>query len=94
MIYFYYLIKPLTMKNLRENIDIFIRQSRLNTQYIVIQIKLSYNNGKNKKTLCNKIAIDLNSKIQIKTLRNLIIKKFDKLSNKHPHPAGGWVYLM
>nr|YP_009690224.1 hypothetical protein PPIT_000109 [Porodaedalea pini]QEG57004.1 hypothetical protein PPIT_000109 [Porodaedalea pini] len=70
--------KTLSIRNLRENIDLFIRQTRQSSQHVVMQIKLSYN-GKNE-TLSKKLAMDLNNKKQIKTLRDIATKNFNKIA--------------
>nr|YP_010697772.1 hypothetical protein P1R16_mgp24 [Porodaedalea niemelaei]WCF76668.1 hypothetical protein [Porodaedalea niemelaei] len=70
--------KTLSIRNLRENIDLFIRQTRQSSQHVVMQIKLSYN-GKNE-TLSKKLAMDLNNKKQIKTLRDITAKNFIKIA--------------
>nr|YP_010455128.1 hypothetical protein NYK79_mgp20 [Porodaedalea mongolica]UUA03970.1 hypothetical protein [Porodaedalea mongolica]WCF76737.1 hypothetical protein [Porodaedalea mongolica] len=70
--------KTLSIRNLRENIDLFIRQTRQSSQHVVMQINLSYN-GKNE-TLSKKLAMDLNNKKQIKTLRDIATKNFNKIA--------------
>nr|YP_010455139.1 hypothetical protein NYK79_mgp09 [Porodaedalea mongolica]UUA03981.1 hypothetical protein [Porodaedalea mongolica]WCF76750.1 hypothetical protein [Porodaedalea mongolica] len=73
--------KPLTSKNLRENISIFIKETSLHTQYLTVQFNIFTKVNKNKHTLCNKVVIDLQSKIGVKTFKDIIMQNYLKLCN-------------
>nr|YP_010697779.1 hypothetical protein P1R16_mgp17 [Porodaedalea niemelaei]WCF76675.1 hypothetical protein [Porodaedalea niemelaei] len=85
--------KPLTTKNLRENINIFLKETSLHAQYLTIQINILTKENKNKHTLCNKVVIDLQSKTGVKTFKDILVQNYLKVCNKKGFPKTAFITI-
>lgn len=69
--------KILTKKNLYKNTYTFLSNLKLNTQFLVVDIKMSYNNSKNKKKSSKNMKMELNLKIKISSFRTTLKFKYN-----------------
>lgn len=70
---------PYTIENLRYTMVVFFRKYAKEAQYVLTRTEISVDN--NKKLLCDYTVLDLYDKNEVKTVINIIVESFDKLSN-------------